>query len=151
MLGRLARWLRVIGADSLQLPVDTPDQLIVARANAEDRVVLTRDRHLLRELRPARSFEVTSNEPLEQLAETVRHFGLERPLELLTRCLVCNAPLDVVPPDEAANLVPPKARALAGVVRRWPSCGRVYWRGSHVRRMEAALAAAPPEWFGGSV
>lgn len=146
MLGRLARWLRAIGADTLQLPVHTPDHVIVARAHAEDRVVLTRDRHLLRELRPARSFEVKSDVPLEQLESVVRHFALGRPHELLTRCLVDNTPLAILAGPHAMSLMPPKARGLAGVVRRCATCGRVYWRGSHVRRMEAALDAALPDW-----
>jgi uncharacterized protein with PIN domain len=146
MLGRLARWLRAIGADTLQLPVHTPDPAIVARAEAEDRVVLTRDRHLLRELRPSRSLEVTSDVPLEQLAEVVRHFGLSRPPQLLTRCLLDNTSLLTVPKPEGDRLLPARSRHLAGVVCRCPACGRVYWRGSHARRMEAALAAALPEW-----
>ena len=146
MLGRLARWLRAIGADTLQLPIESSDHEIVARANAENRVLLTRDCHLLRELRPARGFAPKSDVPLEQLDEVVRHFDLRRPAELLTRCLLCNTDLLVVPPAEAMTVVPPKARGLAGVVRRCHSCGRVYWRGSHVRRMESSLAAALPDW-----
>ena len=146
MLGRLARWLRVIGTDTLQLPLETPDRDLVARADADDRVLLTRDRHLLRELRPARAFAIQSDVPLQQLAEVVGAFDLHRPEELLTRCLLCNTPLDEVSAIDARAIVPPRSRDLPGVVRRCPSCGRVYWRGSHVRRMEAALAAGLPEW-----
>ncbi|HEU4994169.1 MAG TPA: Mut7-C RNAse domain-containing protein [Gemmatimonadaceae bacterium] len=146
MLGRLARWLRAINADTLQLPIDSHDSDLVARAAAEGRVLLTRDRRLQRELRPARSFAVTSSVPLEQLVQVVRAFDLRRPPEFLTRCLLCNVSLDVVQPTDARQLIPPKSRDLPGTVRRCPSCGRVYWRGSHVRRMEAALAAALPDW-----
>jgi uncharacterized protein len=146
MLGRLARWLRVIGADTLQLPVETPDAVLVQRARADARVLLTRDRHLIRELRPERVWLVQSESPLEQLADLVRQFEMPRPAELLTRCLLCNSPLLAVEPDAARAAVPPSAQGLPGPVRRCPACGRVYWRGSHVRRMEAALAAALPEW-----
>jgi uncharacterized protein len=146
MLGRLARWLRAIDADTLQLPLDTVDREVVARAAAEGRVLLTRDRHLLRELRPPRALAIASDAPLQQLVEVVRAFGLPRPAEFLTRCLICNASLAVVPADEARDLVPPRSRELPGVVRHCPSCARVYWRGSHVRRMEAALATALPDW-----
>ena len=55
MLGRLARWLRVVGVDTLQLPSDAPDVALVARARDDERVLLTRDRHLIRELRPHRA------------------------------------------------------------------------------------------------
>ena len=146
MHGRLARWLRVIDADTLQLPLDASDHEIVARAASDGRVLLSQDRHLHRELRPVRAFVVTSSIPLEQLVEVVHAYDLKRPNELLTRCLLCNAPLEVVPQEEVASVVPPKSRDLPGVVRRCPSCGRVYWHGSHVRRMKAALEKALPDW-----
>lgn len=147
MLGRLARWLRVAGCDALQLPTATPDHELVARANAEGRVLLTRDRHLVRELRPRLVQEIVHDVPLEQLREVVERWRLRRPEELMTRCLLCNTELLAVAPAEAATLVPVGARDLPGPVRRCAGCGRVYWRGSHVRRMEGALGAALPEWL----
>jgi len=146
MLGRLARWLRVAGYDTLYLPPTTPDAAIVARAESEGRVLLTRDRHLLRELRPELALAVTSDVPLEQVAQVVRSFDLAPPRELFTRCLLCNTFLEIVAADEARPLLPAAARELSGPVRRCPTCGRVYWRGSHARRMQAALAAAVPGW-----
>jgi uncharacterized protein with PIN domain len=139
MLGRLARWLRVLGFDTTY-DASLSDPELVRRADREGRILLTRDRHLLRELRPARAHEVRSDVPLEQLRELVDALGLSQPAELFTRCLVCNAPLSSPLPDaEAARLLPPSARGLPGPVRRCPDCGRVYWHGSHVRRMRRAL------------
>lgn len=146
MLGRLARWLRVVGTDTLQLPLETPDPLLVERARRDARVLLTRDRHLIRELRPERVLAIQSDVPLEQLAEVIHGFELRRPAELMTRCLVCNSLLLELAPDTARSALPSSARELPGPVRRCPTCNHVYWRGSHVRRMEAALAAALPEW-----
>ena len=146
MLGRLARWLRVVGADTIQLAADAPDIVLVARARADERVLLTRDRHLLRDLRPHRELAIESDVPLEQLDEVVRAFALPRPAELLTRCLLCNTPLVEMTPAEILERVRPRSRELSGPMRRCPTCGRAYWRGSHVRRMEAALAAALPSW-----
>ena len=146
MLGRLARWLRVIGADTIQLPTDAPDVALVARARADERVLLTRDRHLLRELRPHRELAIRSTVPLVQLGEVVQAFGIRRPAELLTRCLLDNTPLVEMTPAEIVEQVPPNSRELTGPMRRCPTCGRAYWRGSHVRRMEAALESALPEW-----
>jgi hypothetical protein len=102
MLGRLARWLRVLGFDTAYDPT-VHDPALVRMANAEGRVLLTRDRHLA---------------------------ALPAPL----------------PPDEAAALVPPAARGLPGPVRRCEACGRVYWPGSHVRRMRRAIDAVLPGW-----
>ena len=146
MLGRLARWLRVVGADTIQLPTDAPDVALVARAREDGRVLLTRDRHLLRELRPHRELAIRSQVPLVQLGEVVRAFALPRPEELMTRCLLDNTPLVVMTAAEIVAQVPPRSRDLAGPMRRCPTCGRAYWRGSHVRRMEAALESALPDW-----
>ena len=144
MLGRLARWLRAIGCDTAQLPVHVPDAQIVALARREDRVLLTRDRHLLRELRPPRAFEITRDEPLEQLRSVVATFAIARPATFFTRCLIDNTRLIEVALADVADRVPPLARALPGPVFECPVCARVYWRGSHARRMEHILEEVFP-------
>jgi uncharacterized protein len=145
MLGRLARWLRVIGCDTAQLPLHAPDAEIVELARSEDRVLLTRDRHLLRELRPPRGFEVRSDEPLEQLRCVVEAFGITRPAAFFTRCLIDNTSLLEVPRADVADRIPPLARELPGPVFQCLTCGRVYWRGSHARRMERILEEVFPQ------
>ena len=146
MLGRLARWLRVLGFDTTyDAAIADPD--LVRLADREERILLTRDRHLLRELRPARSLEVRRDAPLEQLQEVVTALDLTPPVELFTRCLVCNTTLtSPLPAAEAERLLSPGAGGLTGAVRRCMACGRVYWQGSHVRRMLDALARALPGW-----
>jgi uncharacterized protein with PIN domain len=148
MLGRLARWLRVLGYDACY-DLAIADDVLVRMAADEDRILLTRDRHLLRELRPPRAVEVRQDDPLLQLRELVTALGLSPPSELFTRCLLCNAPLRILPWDEALPLVPAGVRELPGFVRQCPSCGRLYWDGSHVRRMRAALERTLPGWGGG--
>ena len=147
MLGRLARWLRVLGYDTWYDSA-VADPVLVARANAEDRVLLTRDRHLLRELRPLRGLEIRHDEPLRQLQDVVEALALTPPQELFTRCLLCNALLVELSPDEALPLLPPQIEEVPEPVRRCPGCGRLYWDGSHVRRMRAALDRALPGWGG---
>jgi len=147
MLGRLARWLRVLGFDTSYDAV-LADPELVRLADEEGRIVLTRDRHLLRELRPVRVHEVRHDPPLEQLRELVAALELPAPAELFTRCMLCNA---VLPPpleeEEANRLLPPGVRGIPGPVRRCPACGRVYWHGSHVRRMREALDRTLPGWL----
>jgi uncharacterized protein with PIN domain len=145
MLGRLARWLRVLGWDTAYDPA-THDPALVDWAHREDRILLTRDRHLLVELRPGRGLLIAADRPLEQLRQVVSEVGLCAPGELFTRCLVCNTALRPATEAEWATLVPPEARTLPGPVRRCPGCERVYWPGSHARRMRAALGRAFPEW-----
>lgn len=144
MLGRLARWLRVLGFDTLYDPT-MHDADLVRLAESEDRVLLTRDRHLLRERQPRKAVEVTQDAPLEQLVALVSELSLEPPAELFTRCLVCNAPLADAATEIAS--LPPMARELGGPIKRCPNCQRLYWPGSHVRRMTRALGTALPRWF----
>ena len=92
MLARLARWLRVLGWDT-RLDPTLPDPEIVRLAEAEHRILLTRDRGLLRELQPRKALEITHDQPLAQLAQVVRELKLAAPHELFTRCTVCNTPL----------------------------------------------------------
>jgi uncharacterized protein with PIN domain len=136
----------VLGCDTAYDPV-APDPELVRRSAAEGRVLLTRDRHLLRELRPPRSLEIRSDRPLAQLGQVAGTFALAPPDELFTRCLLCNVLLHHVPDAEHEPLVPAASRRLPGRVRRCPQCRRVYWPGSHVRRMRATLERALPGWL----
>jgi uncharacterized protein len=146
MLGRLARWLRAAGFDTAYLP-ELDDHALVRLATLESRTLLTRDRHLVEHLQPADALLVRSQLPLEQLRQVSDACGLLRPDGLFTRCLVCNAVLDPLPADAAARLLPPRAREIGGPAFRCPGCGRVYWPGSHARRMREALARTIPLWF----
>jgi len=147
MLGRLARWLRVLGHDT-SYDMALPDPVLVRLAEAQDRILLTRDRHLLQELKPARAHEVRQDQPLLQLKELVTALELSPPGALFTRCLLCNATLEVLARTQALALLPEGVRDLEGPVRRCPDCGRLYWEGSHVRRMRAALEHVLPGWGG---
>jgi uncharacterized protein len=148
MLGRLARWLRVLGYDTFY-DIAVADAVLVRLADEEARLLLTRDRHLLRELRPSRSLEVRQDDPLHQLRDVVQELRLQAPRALFTRCLLCNAALRVLDRAEAQPLLPEGVRDLPGPVRRCPECGRLYWDGSHVRRMRAAIERVLPGWIAG--
>jgi uncharacterized protein with PIN domain len=149
MLGRLARWLRVLSFDTFyQEAIADPE--LVRIADVEDRVLLTRDRHLLRELKPRRAIEVRQDAPLEQLRQLVDTLQLAAPAELFLRCMVCNSLLgEPLAPQAADALVPDGVRGIPGPVRQCPVCLRVYWHGSHTRRMRAAIERALPGWLPG--
>ena len=146
MLARLARWLRVLGYDTASEP-DWDDAELVALAADEGRVLLTRDRHLVTHLRPAQSLLITEDDPLEQLREVADACELAPLAELFTRCLVCNAALRPATAEAAAARFPERDHPLPAPVRCCPECRRLYWRGSHTRRMREALARAFPDWF----
>lgn len=147
MLGRLARWLRVLGFDTSYDPALT-DADLVRLANEQGRTLLTRDRHLLAELHPALAHEVRQDAPLDQLRELIAAQHLAAPAELFTRCLLCNAVLSRLGQEEASRLLPAGVQGIPGPVCRCPACGKVYWHGSHVRRMRDALQRAVPGWLG---
>ena len=139
MLGRLARWLRVLGLDASYEP-DIADADLVRRAHDERRWILTRDRALPVEWRVPRIHLVAAEAPLEQLAEVVRAFALDRePLALFERCTRCNTPLASISREAAAGAVPPRVLRATERFHRCPSCGRVYWEGTHVDRMRRTL------------
>lgn len=147
MLARLARWLRVLGFDTLYDPA-VHDHELVRISGDEGRTLLTRDRHLLRELRPAHALEIVHDAPLDQLEQVVSALALRAPAELFMRCMVCNSMLsDPLPQAEADALVPEGVRGIPGPVRLCPTCLRVYWHGSHTRRMRAAIERTLPGWL----
>ena len=124
-----------------------PDDELVDLAWREDRILLTRDRHLLRELRPVRALEIRQDAPLAQLRDVLETLASAPPRELFTRCMLDNVPLVVVPDALAWPHLPEGVRGVASPVRQCPECGRFYWNGSHVRRMRHALERALPGWL----
>jgi uncharacterized protein with PIN domain len=135
MLGRLARWLRLLGLDVAYAP-ELDDGELVERAVAEGRLLLTRDRRLLLR-RKARGGMLVRSEVLEdQVLQVVAQLGLSlRASRLFTRCVQCNLPLEEVSAAEARRRVPAYVARTQSSFRRCPGCRRIYWRASHVERM----------------
>ena len=139
MLGRLARWLRLLGYDTAYDNV--ADDLALARqARAEGRVLLTRDRELAAR-RGLRTLLIHSETLEEQLQEVRQALG-PPPHPPLSRCTVCNVELSSVAPEDVAERVPPYVLRTQSRFRQCPRCGRVYWAGTHVREMENVLRRA---------
>jgi hypothetical protein len=139
MLGALVRWLRALGIDVAYDPaLDDPE--LVDRAVAEGRTILTRDRRLT-ERRLARDhLLIRSGDVAEQLRQVLDELGLRPdPDLLLGRCLLCNVPLAPMDPEQARARVPPWVARTQEQFRTCPACGRIYWRGTHARRMLARL------------
>lgn len=135
MLGSLARWLRALDVDVTYDPaLDDPE--IVERAVAEGRTILTRDRRLT-ERRLARNHVLIRSDDLaEQLRQVIDELGLRpEPGRSLGRCLRCNTPLESIDAEQARARVPPWVARTQEEFRACPTCDRVYWRGTHVRRM----------------
>jgi uncharacterized protein with PIN domain len=139
MLGRLGRWLRAAGYDTAIAEAGAADAEILARCAAEGRILLTRDRHLEQHAQPWSRVVLVAGSTIEAQARELRAvLAIDWQHAPFTRCLIDNAPLDPAPPELAAA-VPSGSRAAGGPLRICPCCGRLYWPGGHVRRMQAKL------------
>lgn len=139
MLGRLARWLRLLGFDA-SWEADVPDARLVRLALDEGRWILTRDRALPVEWRVPRVHLVSAEQPFEQLREVVRAFELGPRVRPFVRCTRCNALLAPLATEDAAARVPARVRERHARFLACPGCGRVYWEGTHVERMRRLVA-----------
>jgi uncharacterized protein len=137
MLGGLARWLRVLGHDADWEP-GIADAVLVRRGVEEGRWVLTQDRALLRDWRADNLLPILGDAPLAQLGEVAARVPLSHD-RMFTRCLQCNTAVEAVPRNQAASALPGDLPASAEV-RRCPACERIFWEGSHTRRMRRQVA-----------
>lgn len=146
-LGKLARYLRLLGLDALYRN-DFDDATIVGRSVAESRTILTRDVGLLKNAAVTRGHWVRATAPRAQLAEVVRAFDLAGSLRPFTRCTVCNGELRRVAGEAAAERLPERVRARCDAFAQCAGCGKVYWAGTHHARLrrivEDASAATVP-------
>jgi hypothetical protein len=134
-LGKLARYLRLLGIDAF-LGASLDDLGIVTEAARTGRIVLTRDVGLLKNGSVARGYWIRSRDPREQAREVVSRYGLTAFARPFSRCLVCNGIVMSVPKEEVAGNLPPGAARSYEEFHRCPCCRRVYWKGSHYERME---------------
>ncbi len=144
MLGRLARWLRLLGFDTAY-DAAIEDAELARRALEERRTVLTRDRALPEEWRLPRVVVLRSESTHEQLRELAHVLPLRAAARPFSRCSRCNAPLEDVARESVAASVPPRIAATQSRFLRCSGCGRVYWEGSHVARIRRALEQVWPE------
>jgi uncharacterized protein with PIN domain len=140
-LGALARFLRMAGFDTLY-DNHIHDDEIEALAEAEDRVVLTRDRELLKRRTITHGCYVRALKPERQLRELFDRLDLAASIRPFTLCLHCNAPLRAIDKASVAQQLPPMVRELHDEFHTCDCCGRVYWKGSHWKRMSDVLARA---------
>lgn len=136
MLGRLARYLRILGYDTAYL-ADTDDFAVMRLARAEGRLLLTRDCELA--ARPGVRALLIDSEVLDDQLEQVWAAAGPPPDGFASRCPICNHPLVEVEPDLVADRVPPYVRRTQQRFTLCAACGRVYWQGSHWQRMRSLI------------
>jgi len=137
-LGGLARFLRMLGFDTLHRNTFS-DEEIRRLADVDARIVLTRDRELLKCREIARGAYVRALKPEAQLRDVARRYGLEAHARPFSLCLACNLPLQQAERSAVAARVPPAVLELHEHFVRCPGCNGVFWPGSHYQRMLSAL------------
>ncbi|MBE0428500.1 MAG: Mut7-C RNAse domain-containing protein [Thermoleophilia bacterium] len=137
MLGRLARWLRLLGYDAAY-ENEIGDWELIRRSGSEDRILLTRDRDVMRRWQIARgrvvAFLVSSSDIMEQIVEVATEFGLQPRPE--ARCPQDNSDLNTISREEARGRVPPYVFKTQKDFHFCPACGRIFWKATHWERIE---------------
>ncbi len=133
-LGRLARLLRMFGFDALYRN-SMEDEELVRTARREKRIVLTRDRGLLKRRSVTHGYLVRSLVPRDQLAEVMKRFDLAGIVRLGGRCVSCNVTLERVSREEVLGRLPPAVARDYTEFSQCPACQRVFWRGTHWQKM----------------
>jgi uncharacterized protein with PIN domain len=139
-LGRLARYLRLLGFDTRYRNDYSDDELAAISANRH-RILLTRDRKLLHRSVITHGYFVRQTDPLLQTGEVLRRFDLYTDIRPLSRCIRCNGMLRTVAKEEVVHRLEPKTRRYYDAFRICRECRQIYWRGSHFRKMSALITA----------
>ena len=142
-LGKLARYLRLLGFDTLYRN-DYEDAELARLASAERRILLTRDRDLLKRAVVTHGYYVRAVEPRRQVAEVVARLDLYRAIQPLQRCARCNGLLAAASKQRVWERLPPETRRYIETFWECGECGHLYWEGSHmphIRRFIDGLRA----------
>jgi len=142
-LGRLAAYLRMLGFDALYRN-DFTDEQLAAISSRDHRILLTRDRGLVKRSQITHGYVVRETSPRAQIVETVRRFDLARSTQPFSRCMGCNGLLEDAAEEQVSARVPPAARERYHDFRACPVCQRVYWKGSHYQRMSRLIETLLP-------
>ena len=142
-LGKLARLLRLLGFDAAY-ERSWEDAEIIDRALSERRIILTRDRGILKQKRVTHGYWLRHTDPEEQLDEVVEALDLGGQAHPFSRCLECNGRIRSISKEAVEGLVDVRIHQRFDRFRRCESCGRVYWEGSHFRRLQDRLKHCLP-------
>jgi uncharacterized protein with PIN domain len=133
MVGKLARWLRVMGFDVAYSNVAEDDEIIRV-AEAEDRIILTRDTGIAARTAAARCLLIEDDDYKQQIRQVVRTFDL-KDFNVFSRCLECNTLLEEVHKEAVFEKIPPYVYLTQERFAMCPACGRIYWHGTHANEM----------------
>ena len=143
-LGKLAAYLRMLGFDA-EYERSSTDARLVQISASEHRILLTRDRGLLKHSAVTHGYWVRETNSRRQIAEIMSRFHLAAAIRPFTRCMACNGALEPISKEQARHLVPGRSIELYDEFHRCEQCGRIYWKGSHYVRMRRWIQELAPE------
>jgi uncharacterized protein with PIN domain len=144
MLGKLTRWLRMLGHDVTYFR-SADDEKLVELAKSEKRVLLTRDHNLYQQAvsRGLDAVLVEATDEAEKLADLAGRFGFILEIDLsVSRCPKCNSRIEAVPKGVVVDEIPEATSMYYDDFWKCLGCGQVYWRGAHWKRIEKTLEEA---------
>ena len=144
MLGKLARWLRMLGQD-VAYNVQLDDNELLDTAKKESRVLLSKDLELYQRAiaRGADAFFVEGKSESERLAEVAKRYGLELMIDMeKSRCPVCNTKLSATPKEQLSGELQKNTFTYYEKFWKCPNCGQIYWQGAHWRQISNTLNEA---------
>jgi uncharacterized protein with PIN domain len=147
MLGRLAAWLRLIGHDATCGPHLT-GRTLIRHARNQGRIILTRDRQLLREQNSPSLLFIESDHFRDQLRQVVATYQLDPFAHIFTRCSRCNQPVVPISKEQVRKQVPAYVFTTEEHFVCCPRCRRIYWPATHYERVRDELRRIgfhPPE------
>ena len=137
-LGKLAKWMRMLGFDS-RYENNYSDEQIAELSIAEKRTILTMDRGILKRKNITRGYWVRNSDPFKQVIEIIDRFDLKKELNELTRCLSCNNLLEEIEKDKVLNRLPEKVKLFNNEFFICTRCDKIFWKGSHYKRMQKLI------------
>jgi uncharacterized protein len=144
MLGKLARWLRMLGQD-VEYKVALDDAQLLFKAKTEQQILLTRDFELYQRaiLRGLDAFFLEGETESNRLSELAKRYGLPLTIDMnASRCPRCNGKLKAVPKDQIKSEVEPNTFTHYDSFWQCPKCGHVYWQGAHWEKINNTLKIA---------
>jgi len=144
MLGKLTRWLRMLGHDVKYSPSLNDEQLIEI-AKKERRILLTRDLELYRKaaVQGINTFFVESTTEAKKLADLAKRFNIKLEFDVtVSRCPKCNTRIKAVPKERIVGRVPERTASYYNEFWECPGCEQIYWQGAHWGRIQATLKEA---------
>ncbi len=137
-LGRLAAYLRLLGIDTSYCPNYSDDAIIGISAD-ESRIILTRDKGILRNGAAVLGYFLRSTDPAKQLEEVAGYFNLKPYFNPFSRCSLCNGQVHQVDKQHIKNLIPHTTFRIYKEFFRCTGCGQIYWEGPHYERIKRLI------------